>query len=77
MALKILSFLILASLCQLQMALFSQASNNVIISLPEDLANCSKLMKLDVEVWARFVILAPDDGHSAFLSSFLLIFFLC
>lgn len=76
MAPKILSFLILALLCQRHVALFSQASNNVIISLPEDLANCSKLMKLDVEVWARFVISAPADGHSAFLS-FLLIFFLC
>lgn len=43
------------------MALFTQASNNVIISLPEDLANCSKLMKLDVEVWERFVLLASED----------------
>lgn len=29
---------------------YPQASNNQISSLPEDMANCSKLSKLDVEV---------------------------
>ena len=29
---------------------FFQGSNNLIASLPEDLANCSKLSKLDIEV---------------------------
>lgn len=32
------------------MILFLQGSNNLIASLPEDLANCSKLSKLDMEV---------------------------
>ena len=32
------------------MTLFLQGSNNLITSLPEDLANCSKLSKLDMEV---------------------------
>ena len=33
---------------------FLQASNNCITSLPEDLAHCLKLIKLDVEVLAFF-----------------------
>lgn len=38
------------------MTLFPQASNNVITSLPEELANCSKLTKLDVEVLVRSLL---------------------
>jgi hypothetical protein len=36
--------------------LFLQASNNSITSLPEDLARCSKLTKVDVEVLPGFII---------------------
>jgi len=33
--------------------------------LPEDLANCSKLTKLDVEVLVRSLLRVLDDGWSA------------
>ncbi len=40
----------------------SQASNNVITSLPEDLLNFSKMTKLDVEVFVRSIIWVLEDG---------------
>ncbi|KAL1290405.1 hypothetical protein AAHE18_20G126300 [Arachis hypogaea] len=40
----------LAEVCELDLIFnFHKGSNNFIASLPEDLANCSKLSKLDME----------------------------
>jgi len=48
---------ILCLVCDNVLCHFPQTSNNLLTSLPEDLANCSKLTKPDLEVLLRSLLI--------------------